>query len=139
MKSFFHFAVRLTWSKIVALVILIEAFSLDLMYDLTGSTYRFALPFVVLLITGKWINDTLRGADVEEKEYLKMVPKGSFFHFAVKLSWSKLIALVALIFALCLDVITESTGTNFMYTLPFAVFLITGKQVNEMIKTKKNK
>jgi len=50
--------------------------------------------------------------------------------FNIELTWSKLIALVALVLAFML-------GDNvFMFALPFVVFLITGKQITDTIKAK---
>lgn len=53
MKSFFHFAVTLTWSKAVALVIVVLAFILDLLHDKQGTVFMYSIPFAVFLITGK--------------------------------------------------------------------------------------
>ena len=57
MKSFFNFAVTLSWSKIVALIMLILAFSLDIYHKSGGSIWMFTVPFVVFLITGKQLID----------------------------------------------------------------------------------
>lgn len=51
-----RFDITLTWSKGVALVMLIMAFVLDLIYK-SGTVFMFSLPFVVFLITGKQWND----------------------------------------------------------------------------------
>jgi len=48
--------------------------------------------------------------------------------FAIELSWSKLMALIVLGCAVYLDAKNGTAGTVFMFSLPFAVFLITGKQ-----------
>ena len=58
--SFFHFKVELSWSKIMALVIIVLAFVMDYMCDKQGQVFMFALPFVVFLITGKQINDAVK-------------------------------------------------------------------------------
>ena len=50
------------------------------------------------------------------------------FKFAVTLSWSKLVALIILCLAFTLDIMSDKSGTVFMFSIPFAVFLITGKQ-----------
>ena len=48
--------------------------------------------------------------------------------FDIILTWSKIIALVALILGYLL-------GANvFMFALPFVVFLITGKQITDAVK-----
>ena len=47
--------IELTWSKIVALIVLGCAFYLDL--KTKGNVFSFALPFVVFLITGKQFID----------------------------------------------------------------------------------
>lgn len=57
MKGFFKFAVTLTWSKIMALVIITLAFTMDILADKGGTVFMFALPFVVFLITGKQVID----------------------------------------------------------------------------------
>ena len=48
-----EFKIKLTWSKIVALIVLIAAFGLDYYIIKGNSTFMFSLPFVVFLITGK--------------------------------------------------------------------------------------
>lgn len=53
MKSFFKFTVTLSWSKIMALIIVALAFTIDIMYDKSGTVFMFTIPFVVFLITGK--------------------------------------------------------------------------------------
>jgi hypothetical protein len=53
--------------------------------------------------------------------------------FAITLTWSKIVAVLALGCAVALDVINK-TASTFMFTMPFVVFLITGKQ---MIDSKK--
>jgi len=58
--SFFRFKVELTWSKIMALVVLVLAFVLDYAFDKQGQVFMFSLPFVVFLITGKQINDAVK-------------------------------------------------------------------------------
>ena len=47
------FEIILTWSKIVALIMLLLAASIDLKNGLSGTVFMFSLPFVVFLITGK--------------------------------------------------------------------------------------
>jgi len=49
--------------------------------------------------------------------------------FMIEMTWSKLMALVVVACAVYLDIVNGSGGQIFMFTLPFAVFLITGKQV----------
>ena len=44
------------------------------------------------------------------------------------ITWSKLVALVFQSLAFILDLKFKSSGTVFMFTMPFSVFLITGKQ-----------
>jgi len=48
--------------------------------------------------------------------------------FAITLTWSKIMALVVVGCAVFVDVKNGLPGTVFMFSLPFAVFLITGKQ-----------
>ena len=50
------FRINLTWSKIMALIVLGAAFYLDIIMK-QNSTFMFALPFVVFLITGKQFFD----------------------------------------------------------------------------------
>ena len=56
----------------------------------------------------------------------------------IELSWSKIMALVFMLMAFALDVMNDKGGTVFMYSLPFAVVLITGKQVVDWKKTNKD-
>jgi len=48
--------------------------------------------------------------------------------FAITLTWSKIVALLVLGAATYLDIKAGSGATAFMFSLPFIVFLITGKQ-----------
>jgi len=67
MKSFCRFEITLTWSKIVALLIIVFGFTLDVMYDKSGTVFMYTIPFAVFLITGKQLNDRL-AKKKEEKE-----------------------------------------------------------------------
>jgi len=49
--------IELTWSKIVALLVIGLAFAVDIMNDLPGTVFMFSLPFAVFLITGKQFFD----------------------------------------------------------------------------------
>jgi len=49
--------ITLTWSKLVAVVVLVLAFVMDFMNDRGGTVFMYALPFVVFLITGKQVID----------------------------------------------------------------------------------
>lgn len=44
------------------------------------------------------------------------------------ITWSKLVALIFQCLAFTLDLKFGTHGTVFMFTMPFSVFLITGKQ-----------
>ena len=46
-------SIDLTWSKLVALFVLIGALGLDYFVVKSNGTFMYALPFVVFLITGK--------------------------------------------------------------------------------------
>ena len=48
--------------------------------------------------------------------------------FAITLTWSKIVAVLALGCAVALDIINK-TASTFMFTMPFVVALIAGKQV----------
>jgi hypothetical protein len=48
--------------------------------------------------------------------------------FLITLTWSKLMALVFQCMAFILDWKYNTNGTIFMFTIPFSIFLITGKQ-----------
>lgn len=48
--------------------------------------------------------------------------------FAITLTWSKIVAVLVLGGAVYLDIKAGSGATAFMFSLPFIVFLITGKQ-----------
>ena len=58
------FSIELTWSKIMALVVLGYAFALDWRAG-TFNNLQYALPFVVFLITGKQYLDS-RKSKVED-------------------------------------------------------------------------
>lgn len=60
------FAITLTWSKITAVLVLGCAVALDII-NKTASTFMFAIPFVVALISGKQILDgPLKKKDVDK-------------------------------------------------------------------------
>ena len=52
------------------------------------------------------------------------------------ITWSKLVALIFQIMAFILDWKYSTNGTVFMFSLPFSVFLITGKQYLDSKKEK---
>ena len=56
------FIMEITWSKLMALVVLGGAVALDIL-NKSVTTFQFALPFVVFLITGKQIIDWRKGAN----------------------------------------------------------------------------
>jgi hypothetical protein len=58
--------------------------------------------------------------------------------FNIELTWSKAVALVVLALAFVIDLMNGLPGTVFMFSLPFAVFLITGKQFFDHRKELKN-
>ena len=58
--SYFYFKVELTWSKIMALLILVDASYLDVYHKANGTLFMFALPFVVALIGGKQVTDAVK-------------------------------------------------------------------------------
>jgi len=63
-------------------------------------------------------------------------------NFNIDLTWSKLTAWLVIILAFIVDRKTGLPGTVLMFSLPFAVFLITGKQFfdhRKEIKTNGNK
>jgi len=50
-------AITLTWSKVVAFLLLGIALFEDLYFKLDGKLFMFVVPFVVVLITGKQLID----------------------------------------------------------------------------------
>jgi hypothetical protein len=50
------------------------------------------------------------------------------FNITINLTFSKIMAAGIFIGAICLDFANDKSGTVFMFSLPFVVFLITGKQ-----------
>lgn len=53
--------VRLTWSKIMAFIILASVLFEDIYFDLDGKMLMFGVPFIVVLITGKQVVDYYKG------------------------------------------------------------------------------
>ena len=51
------FKLVLTWSKVMALIIALLAFYIDIKNNLGGTVFMFSLPFVTFLITGKQFID----------------------------------------------------------------------------------
>ena len=58
MKFNIEFLMTITWSKVVAVLVLVLAFLLDLKTESGGTVFMFAIPFVVFLITGKQLIDS---------------------------------------------------------------------------------
>lgn len=54
--------------------------------------------------------------------------------FAITLTWSKIIAALVLGGSIYLDVKVGTGATAFIFSLPFIVFMITGKQYIDKIK-----
>jgi len=52
----------------------------------------------------------------------------------IELTWSKIMAFVVLVYAFVMDIGVEGHSA-LIYSLPFVVFLITGKQVIDSRKT----
>ena len=61
------FMIEMTWSKAMALVVLGYAFYLDVTMN-TSENLRWALPFVVFLITGKQVIDWRKSDVTTEKK-----------------------------------------------------------------------
>ena len=57
---------------------------------------------------------------------------------SIFLTWSKIMAFIILILAFVLDIHTHKDGAVFMFSVPFVVFLITGKQFFDKDKPDKN-
>ena len=57
MKNKMKFNILLSWSKIMALVILIAAIFLEIKGETKGTIFMFTIPFITALITGKQIID----------------------------------------------------------------------------------
>ena len=56
----------------------------------------------------------------------------------ITLTWSKIMAFIIIILSFILDLKTKSGGTVFMFAIPFAVVLITGKQMIDKTKEVKS-
>lgn len=69
MKSRFKFNVTLSWSKIVAFIMLIFSFTLS-MHTNEVSSFIASLPFVAMLIMGKQYFDLKREKKDEKDEKL---------------------------------------------------------------------
>ena len=52
-KGFIQFAMTITFSKVMAFIMIVLAFLMDFLNDKGGTVFMFAIPFVVFLITGK--------------------------------------------------------------------------------------
>ena len=57
--------------------------------------------------------------------------------FNLNITWSKLMAFIFQSMAFTLDVLFKTNGTVFMFSLPFSVFLLTGKQYFDSKKDEK--
>ena len=68
----------------------------------------------------------------------QLVEKG-FVNFAMTITFSKAMAFLIIVMSFLMDFLNDKGGTVFMYAIPFAVFLITGKQVIDWNKLKTNK
>ena len=60
-------------------------------------------------------------------------------NIAMTITYSKAIAFLIIVLAFLMDFLNDKGGTVFMFAIPFAVFLITGKQAidwkKEQVKT----
>jgi len=56
----------------------------------------------------------------------------------IELTWSKIMALIILVLAFIMDFANDKGGTVFMFSIPFANILITGKQYFDKSKTVEN-
>ena len=68
----------------------------------------------------------------------QFIEKG-FINFAMTITFSKIMAFLIVVMSFLMDFLNDKGGTVFMYSIPFAVFLITGKQAIDWGKLKTNK
>jgi uncharacterized membrane protein (DUF485 family) len=70
-----------------------------------------------------------------------MESKGINIAIAMTITFSKVMALLIIVLSFLMDFLNDKGGTVFMFAIPFAVFLITGKQAidwkKEQVKTDK--
>ena len=70
----------------------------------------------------------------------KLFEKG-FVQLAMTITFSKAMAFIIVVLSFLMDFLNDKGGTVFMFAIPFAVFLITGKQAidwkKEQVKTDK--
>lgn len=59
------------------------------------------------------------------------------FRFNVEVTFSKATGALIIILAFLMDFLSDKNGTVFMYSIPFTVFLITGKQYIDAKKVEK--
>ena len=55
--------------------------------------------------------------------------------YKIILTWSKIVALIMLLLGAYLDIFVTKNGLVFIATIPFVVFLITGKQMIDKNKS----
>jgi preprotein translocase subunit SecF len=67
MKTNIQISIYLTWSKIMAFMILTLAFIMDMYSDKKGTVFMFSIPFVVGLVIGKQFYDRGKEKDAENK------------------------------------------------------------------------
>lgn len=61
------------------------------------------------------------------------------FNINITITMSKIFAFVVIALATIIDFKSKSNGTIFMFSVPFACGLITGKQAIDYLKTRKTK
>ena len=59
--------INITFSKLTAIIILVMAFVLEFRCKTGGAIFQFALPFVVVLVTGKQFFDSRKEIKKDEK------------------------------------------------------------------------
>ncbi len=59
--------------------------------------------------------------------------------FRITLTWSKIVAVLVIGLAFVIDLMNATPGTVFMFSLPFSVALILGKQGKELLSELKKK
>lgn len=73
MKKEINISINITLSKVMAFLMLVLAFIIDLLSDKAGTVFMFAIPFVAAMIANKQYNDRKAGESLNSDNESKAV------------------------------------------------------------------
>ena len=71
MKKEINISINITLSKVMAFLMLVLAFVIDLLSDKAGTVFMFAIPFVAAMIANKQYNDRKAGETLNNQTEIR--------------------------------------------------------------------